>query len=462
VSRVAARDRWTPERVDRAAPDDQVRKAGRRLAIPTPWRDVGHTGTLLFGRCQGSGSTPYQVSIDLAAPRYACSCPSRKFPCKHAIALLYLWADGHVDEQGVAADFAAAWSAAAERGARAAAPNAEAGGATTRAPADPAAAAQRAAERDARVDAGLADLDRYLHDLLSRGLAHDAVRRPERLAEQAARMVDAQAPGVAARLRALALVPDSAPDWHETLTAGLGEIHLLTRAWQHRADLPDDLVATVRAHLGFTVRAEDVLATAGVTDTWAVVGLRDADEERVSVRRVWLRGLATGRPALVLFFAAGGQALTSNLYPGTTVRATLHFYPGRPAVRAAVGEREDHARPLDAWPDGARPAWPALSIGQARRAWRDALAADPWIDVWPVGVRGTVRRGLDGPFALADADDVAPGDDFGPAPPLPLIGDRCWHVAAHTGGEPCTLLGELGEDGLRPSALVTDAGLVVL
>ena len=436
-------DRWSVHRVDDAAPDDQVRKAGRRLAIPTPWTDVGATGSLLFGRCQGSGKTPYQVSIDVAGPRYKCSCPSHKFPCKHAVALLYLWAEGRIDEQGVAAGFASEW---AQRHSDQATRRTESRAAAERTPEQEQAAAKRAADRDDRVDAGLADLALFLRDQIGRGLAADSRHRTRRFLEQAARMVDAQAPGVATRLRELAGITDGTPDWPVRLTEGLGRLHLLVRAWQHRDRLPDDLVATVRAHLGFSTRSEDVLATPGVQDTWVVVGLRDADEDRVSVRRVWLRGLASGRPALVMFFAAGGAPLTSNLYPGTAVEATLHFHPGRPALRAVVGARADQAQPLETWPVT------GSSVAQARAQWRTALAADPWLPQWPVLVAGELQKGPETGFGLVDAagDSVA------------VIGEKAWPALAVAVGRPCVLAGELDGDGLRVSAAMVDDRLVAL
>lgn len=436
-------DRWSVHRVDDAAPDDQVRKAGRRLAIPTPWSDVGATGSLVFGRCQGSGKTPYQVSIDVAGPRYKCSCPSRKFPCKHAVALLYLWAEGRIDEQGVAADFASEW---AQRHAEGEARKAEARSPAERTPEQEQAAGKRAADRDERVDAGLADLSLFLRDQVGRGFAADSHHRTRRFSEQAARMVDAQAPGVANRLRDLAEITDAVPDWPVRLTEGIGRLHLLVRAWQHRDRLPDDLVATVRAHVGFTTRSEDVLATPGVRDTWVVVGLRDADEDRVSVRRVWLRGLTSDRPALVMFFAAGGAPLTSNLYPGTALDAMLHFHPGRPALRAVVGDRADQAQPLTTWPA------PGVGVAQARAQWRTALAADPWLPQWPVLVAGELQKDPAAGFGLVDAD----GDS------VAVIGDKAWPALAAAGGAPCVLAGELDRDGLRVSAAVTGDRLVVL
>nr|WP_279163542.1 SWIM zinc finger family protein [Rhodococcus erythropolis] len=38
--------------------------------------------------------------VDLRGPAYKCSCPSRKFPCKHALGLLVEWSEGRVPSRG--------------------------------------------------------------------------------------------------------------------------------------------------------------------------------------------------------------------------------------------------------------------------------------------------------------------------------------------------------------------------
>ena len=45
-----------------------------------------------MGECTGSGASNYTTSADFADPArpvYRCSCPSRQFPCKHSLALLF-------------------------------------------------------------------------------------------------------------------------------------------------------------------------------------------------------------------------------------------------------------------------------------------------------------------------------------------------------------------------------------
>jgi hypothetical protein len=67
-------------------------------------------GTLLFGECKGSGAENYRPSADFSdstKPVYRCTCPSRQFPCKHSLALLYAYAQGSkFAEKDVPADIA--------------------------------------------------------------------------------------------------------------------------------------------------------------------------------------------------------------------------------------------------------------------------------------------------------------------------------------------------------------------
>ena len=48
--------------------------------------------TFYLGECTGSGSSHYITTADFldpAQPVFRCTCPSRQFPCKHSLALLY-------------------------------------------------------------------------------------------------------------------------------------------------------------------------------------------------------------------------------------------------------------------------------------------------------------------------------------------------------------------------------------
>jgi hypothetical protein len=341
-------ERWELERVLALAPDAASRRAARSLRV----HDAGAADAAVWGQCQGSARTPYQTVVDLTGPAYHCSCPSRKFPCKHAVAVLLQWSDGAVAE-AVPPAWAATWLHARRTRIQNRAAKAEQSGADTpetladaepgTGPApgagDPAAARERRAQREARVRTGLMELDRWLCDDLRRGLAAAQQSGYEHWDEIAARMVDSQASALADRLRDLAALRHSGSGWETRMLEEYALIRLLATAYQRRAELPADLGDTVRARIGFTQRKNDVLVRGTrVRDRWHVLGRRDESRDRVRTRRTWLRGSETGRTALVLSFAANGETLDDSLRVGTHLTTELAFYPGAAALRALVLE----------------------------------------------------------------------------------------------------------------------------
>ncbi|WP_199816272.1 SWIM zinc finger family protein, partial [Streptomyces sp. NRRL F-4428] len=215
--------RWTAEQVLALAPDDASRKAGGRLGGAGPWSQIGGSASgSVWGLCKGSGSNPYRTVVDLTGPAYKCSCPSRKFPCKHALGLLLLWSAEGVGEPGEAPDWAAQWLA--DRAAKAAR---TASGTTG--PVDQEAARRRAERRAARVGAGVTELEQRLADLLRGGLAGQEHTGYAAWEETAARMVDAQAPGLAGRVRELGTIPSCGPGWPARMLEEAALLHLLDR-----------------------------------------------------------------------------------------------------------------------------------------------------------------------------------------------------------------------------------------
>src|SRR5271157_325281 len=83
------------ENVEALAPDQASLDAARKLLKPGNWPAVASNGAgLVWGECQGSGATPYRVVVCETDAGYKCTCPSRKFPCKHSLALIWMRAEG--------------------------------------------------------------------------------------------------------------------------------------------------------------------------------------------------------------------------------------------------------------------------------------------------------------------------------------------------------------------------------
>ena len=330
---------WSPERVAALAPDPASAAAGQSLANVRKWSALGRSDRAIWGLCQGSGKQPYQARVDLAEPAFKCSCPSRKFPCKHGLGLLLLFAKqadafSRGDEPGWVADWLA------ERVTRAA-KKSEQVRSTVEKPVDLESQARRAAQREARVRDGVAGCRVWLDDLVRRGLAA-AQSDPAADWERAAnRLVDAQAPGLASFIRRIPMMMASGPGWDTRTVDLLGRLYLLLRAAERLDELPADLAVDVRTALGWTQAREDALASTGVADRWTAVGQVIEEEERFRAVRTWLVGRDTGRRALILEFAAGSQPLDRSLVAGSSFDGELAFYPSRQPLRALLKSRSE-------------------------------------------------------------------------------------------------------------------------
>jgi hypothetical protein len=423
---------WTADQILALAPDDSSAKAGKGLASARHWVTLGATDGSAWGECQGSGKNPYQTQIDLSEPAFKCSCPSRKFPCKHGLGLfLLLEAQSAAFTQDAPPGWVSEWLASrtqrAEQRAQKAAEKAEA------AP-DPAAQAKRAADREKKVEAGIAEVDRWLEDLVRRGLA-EAQTQPYKFWETpAARMVDSQAPGVARLLREMASVPASGNGWPDRLLERLGTLHLLLEGYRRIEDLPEETREDVRARIGWNLKEEEVLQREGVRDRWLVLGQRVDQEDRIRVQRTWVRGAATGRDALVLDFAFGPAPLDATMPPGAAVEGELAFYPSAYPQRALVKSREGDPGVISVLPGYG-------SLAEAADAHASALAADPWIERFPVALASVIPVRRDG-WALRDTD--------GRLVFLSVRDDAGWRLYSLAGGHPIAVFGEWDGHTLLP------------
>jgi hypothetical protein len=417
---------WDAERVLGLAPDSAAAKAGESLARGDKWSGAGSSGTAVWGLCQGSGKQPYQTAVDVGGPAYKCSCPSRKIPCKHAIGLLLRWTGGEVGP-GDAPEWVVTWLD--QRAERAARPERKPGEV-----ADPVAAEQRANRRADRVSAGMAELASWLDDQVRQGLGGFDQRAYSELSRLAARMVDAQAPGVAGAVRRAAGVVGRGHGWPGELLEELSLIHLLVSAHDRLPDLPPALADTVQTRIGWTTETARVLTEGEkLQDDWLVLGRVVEPDDRLTVRRVWLRGATTGRLGLILSFAAAGRPLDPLPgRPGEYIPGALSFYPGALPMRALLTQSDPRL-------PAPRPA--GFTVQQALASYVESLAADPWNERWALVLQDVRPARYGEGWALVDAD----GDGLELLP-----GWDAWRLLAVSAGDPVTVAGEWNRAGFRP------------
>src|SRR5215467_5239151 len=409
----------TLERIEGLAPDQASLAAARKLLKPASWPTLAQGDGLIWGECQGSGATPYRVVVSEADAGYKCMCPSRKFPCKHTLALMWMRVDRSTAFASAAVpDWVKDWLSR-RRGSSTPVKKAEGKDEAksrpsilltetpeAKAEADPKAEQRAAAarernrlEREAAVIAGLDELDVWLADQMTHGVANFVAQAPQACRTIAQRLVDAKAPGLAGRLDAVPTRLFTLPGLARPSAAlrELGQVHLISQAYRRRSELPELLAADARQAVGWSVTRDALLndsAALRVAAKWRVFAvLSEAQPDRLRRVETWLwrESSADRMPAyavLVEFVPISTGAAAGGYLVGDEIDAELSFYRSTVPLRAQISSlnrgAEQSLTPL---------ALPLESLGASYADYEQALAQLPWLGTIPLTFRSAcVRR----------------------------------------------------------------------
>lgn len=425
---------WTPDRIRSIAPDENTWERARRLAHPPVWRNQSGNEAMVWGECKGSGGSFYQTAIDWNGPAYRCSCPVKRMPCKHILALMLLlhnYSD-HFRVTHDLPDWAEQWRAARlKRQAKPASPEQEADR-----------SAQREKKRDQRLDvmaAGIEALDKWLRDMVRQGIA-EAENRPASFWEQtAARMTDAKLGSIARRLRMLAF-PAAGQSRHLQLLNELGDLFLLVEAFRKLDHLPEGMQQDVLTACGIAQRKSDLDGQPGISDRWVVMGQEEGEEEQLRFRKVWLWGLATRRFALLLDFAWGDTGFEGYWPTGAVFAGEMCYFPSQypqRAVARAMSDADISDHNLLAY----------NTLLELANEYARALALQPWLPQMPALLDAVVPVLHDGKYWLADRERkscTVVTDDLG--------GRK---LLAVSGGHPVSLFGVWDAGSFRVLSVVS-------
>ncbi len=435
----------TLDHVTQLAPDEKAVASARQLLSLHFWSDLGMNESALWGDCRGAGI--YRVRIDLSNLGQSCNCPSRKRPCRHSLGLLMLLVTkpDAIEVAEPPPDVAEWLEKRKQRDAKSASRKIE------KKPVDDVARGKRVERREGRVTEGIESLQRWICDLVRTGVAGIEVHGPEFWETQARRMVDAQAPGLAQRLRRLGEMPGESVDWPERLLKELGRLELLLIAAQRLSELSPDLQADVRQFLGWTLSQSDLEDHGDrVNDQWIVVGQREEDDDRLRSKWIWLQSLTTGTFALILQFAPGTQPFALNWPVGTRFTATMLFYPGTRRERARLVEQSAIS--------GANASrLPSQLIGLETveallQSHAEALARSPWIPTTLAVLKNVTITPQSGQWWVRDRQGQG----------IPCRTAQPWKLLASSGGQAVHLFGEWDGEAFRPLTLMTDGQLMDL
>ncbi len=394
--------------IEELAPDQASLKAAAKLLKPSNWPLKETDGDYIWAECQGSGANPYRVIFDLRDRGYKCTCPSRKFPCKHMLAMGMIYAEAPGDFlTGALPGWGAEWigrrrtvpsSKAPDGNSDAAKPAKNLRAAFDDAPkevldpkkaaAQEAARATRAAQTKAAQMAGMAELEDWISDNLSLGLPQVLSNLGDRFRTIAARMADAKAPGLSGRLdevpERIMSLPDAARA--DALIEELGKLVLLSRAAQsdpQPVGLPR-LISNAEARNALLQDAAAVRHRA----IWQVIAThtRSRKDGLISYSSWLLCLVAAPRQAQLLDFVPAAQGKQgAGFSVGDVFDGDVCYYPSGLPVRAVIAERSTADIRVD---------WGAPQIGFDAQVSR-AVATEPWMQDIPV-LLGAGRLGWSG------------------------------------------------------------------
>jgi len=322
------------EQILALAPDDASKKAGKDLSSPLKWVSKGMNEKAIWGECQGSGSKPYQTQIDIGEIAFKCSCPSRKFPCKHGLGLLLFHAkySSSFTDNTAPPKWVEEWLD--KRNERA-----EKKTEQQNKPVDEAAQAKRLQAREQLIDDGIADLLLWMKDLVRNGIITLPEKGTTVFDNLAKRMVDAKAPGLANRLKMMGNINYYKEGWQSIFIQQLSSLYLVVSGFTNKEQLNTLLLEDIRSNIGFTKNQEELKTQMGVQDVWLVLGKQITEEDQITTERNWLYGTNSKQYALVLQFSVRGQGISFSLTPGICIDAELVFYPSVAPLRAIIKQQ---------------------------------------------------------------------------------------------------------------------------
>lgn len=412
----------TLETIQALAPDQASLNAAKKLLKPAKWPVLGQfaASNVIWGQCQGSGANPYYTVADPVEHGYKCTCPSRKFPCKHVLALLWQFADDKTSfNDSPPPEWVNDWLGRKRKGQPKAdnadnADNADKNQSTakknihatteeTNKTLSPEEQTKRDAARLKRqqkikastndsIKNGILEFQQWVDDQIRMGIGAFLTELQPRCRRISARLVDAKAQGLASRVDEVATKVLSYPSaiQPEIVYQELGQLILLTKAWL--VD-PNDIDA--HRAISTAESKEQILES---SDTLKVTALWENIGEAVFTRKdglishtTWLLNLQNNSTQFTLlqdYYPASTGKRSVGLAIGSQLEGEVAYYPSRVALRGFLKQQKipDSIKNIT-WPNS------GISLNQQ---FQQQLQLLPWLERCPyILPDGNIMRSKD-------------------------------------------------------------------
>jgi hypothetical protein len=423
----------TLEKLQTLAPDPVSQERARQCAAPFRWQLLEGTERVLWGEYK-TPANPFYTAVDLDGPGFKCSCPSRKFPCKHALGLALMiftrpdaFRFGHTMPDDVEK-----WIKGRDKrksgimGTRAKPTGVEKAATPEKKERNWTWDLLVSSSRLADMKQGALDLETWLKDLIGQGLAGTEALDQTNWEFISKKMVDAKLGSIGRKMRILASQANT-NGWHERVLQEISLWHLAAGGLLNFEKLDTMTQLDILQYAGANVKKDLLAEEPGITDNWQIIGVSTTVEENLTARKTWLYGFRSEKFALILDFAFGSQAFEVVYTAGSSMEATVVFYPGNTNVRAVVSRRESIL-------EDNLPVKGFDTIEGFRNHYKKQLSQNPWTGVIPLAINKASPVELEGNWYLSDKE--------GRSLPLLVKGLAGWKLLSISEGQPFTLFGE--------------------
>lgn len=440
---------WTTNQILNFAPDSGTANRGKELATLRQWRNLEMSDRAAWGECKSSGVSFYKTYIDLNGPAFKCSCPSRKFPCKHGMGLMFLLQKNKeaFKETKDIPELVNEWLEKRDSKTPIPIKTEEEKAADQQKK-----AALRFKNREKRLTqmaVGLEDLEVWLTDTIRQGLASTERQGHDFWHDISARMVDAKLGGLRSKIESMQLLQSGKTDWVEKMLTQLANLYLVARGFKNLDNLPEPLQEELLSVTGINIKKEEILQLQGVQDEWQVLGqIEGVEDDRLWFRRVWLMGKKTKKHALLLDFSFGDAGFPNHFITGSIVKGEMVFYPFAYELRAQLRTPyeiiSEEKNALQGFPD----------FSFFAKKYSEALFSNPWLLDIPVCFENVIPLLKKDKLFLIDQNkkqiEVLDRNQLG------------WKLLALSGGHPISVFGEWTGSIFVPLSVEAEGRLVEL
>lgn len=307
----------TKEKIQQIAPDEGTLERAKGLALDYLWKDLAGDETILWGKYESAESRVYEPKIYLPELQYHCTCPSRKVPCKHVLALLLLkiqQSRAFINKAEKSPESVRMWLKSLQEAQQKSLANQEA-------------ADKNRAKRLEQMKAGIEELEIWLSDMMQQGLAALEGEGEAYWQAVGAKMVDAKLGSIGRRLKGLGEWIGT-KHWQEQLLLEVSELYLLAQGFKKLETLPSNLQQEILTLAGISVKKQEVLDQEnGIRDNWLAIGQVSGQEDKILYRRTWFLGEKTQHQGMVLDYAPVHLGFNSSWTVGAVYQGEAVYYP---------------------------------------------------------------------------------------------------------------------------------------